>query len=257
MDFRFVRLIAGSAAGPPGDGASLATAEELHYLRERRGEKIAALDEGAALLGSVSLVPDRDEGGSFVRLAGIDVAHGRAAAQGLDAALLEEARRFLQERRMTRLKLGTSPLLTHNASLYITRLGARYRWREGIRTPEGAPYPWVTCECDFEDPCARPLDLTEEEVGPRSVLSWDGLRPLPRGNIVYAGPLSVLLPEIGPEQLAEAGARDPQFYPLLWKVFHELSRHGYCFSWFDRREAARLAPGEPSCYYVMSRVVTF
>jgi hypothetical protein len=254
MNVRFVRLISGShevlPEGSPG------THGELRSLKDRHGEKIAALEaESGALLGTVGLYPDRDEGGHFFRLTGIDVAHGHTG-KGIDAALLEEARHFVSERRVSRLKFGTNPLLTGNAELYITRFGARYRWREGIRTPDGRPCPYVSCECDFDDPSARPLDLTEQEVVQRSVLSWNGLRPLPRRDVVYAGPLSVLLPEMSAEALGDAGARDPELLPALWSVFHALSIHGYDFAWFDRLDPALNPSGTPPCYYIMKSLIS-
>jgi hypothetical protein len=253
VNIRFVRFISGSReelpAMPP------AFPDELRYLRERHGEKIAAFEaETETLLGSLSLYPDRDEGGHFFRLAGIDIAHGHRDTD-IDASLIEEAGRYIREHRMSRLKFGTSPLLTRNAELYVTRFGARYRWREGVRTPEGTPWPYVSCECDFEDPCARPLDLREEEVVPHSVLDWKGLQPSARKNVVYAGPLSVLLPELTSEALGEAGKRDPEFLPLLYRVFHALSVHGYEFDWFDRRDPSTLAADSPPCYYVMKRIL--
>ena len=187
MNVRFVRLISGSREGLPEGFPDFR--DELRYLKERHGEKIAALDDSSGtLLGSVSLSRDRDVGGHFFRLAAIDVSR-RGAEEGVEAALLEEAKAFISQRHMSRMKLGTSPLLTGHAALYITRFGARYRWREGIKTPDGRPRPYVSCECDFEDPSARPLDLTEEEVAPRSVLSWDGLRPIPRHEVVYRRPV--------------------------------------------------------------------
>ena len=49
-------------------------AEELRRLREKRGEKIAAVDPGTEqLLGWISVYPDRDAGGVFFALAGIEV----------------------------------------------------------------------------------------------------------------------------------------------------------------------------------------
>jgi hypothetical protein len=255
MNVRLVRLISGSREGLPEGFPD--SRDELRFLRERHGEKIAALDAvSGALLGSVSLSLDKDVGGHFFRVAAIDIPHS-AAGEGVEAALLSEVKAFIHGRRMARMKLGTSPLLTGSAALYITRFGARYHWREGIGTPAGRPRPSVSCECDFEDPAARPMDLTEEEVAPRSVLSWDGLRPIPRRNVVYAGPLSVLLPELNAETLAGAAAANPEFLPVLWNVFHALFVHGYEFAWFDHRDPAVAAPGEPPCYYVMKSVVSF
>jgi hypothetical protein len=254
VNVRFVRLVSGSREGLPEGFPEFR--DELRYLRERHGEKIAAVEAaGGVLLGSVSLSPDRDVGGHFFHLAAIEISR-RGVEAGVEAALLEQAKAFIIERRVSRMKLSTSPLLTGSAALYITRLGARYRWREGIRTPDGRPCPYVSCEYYFDDPCARPLDLTEEEVAPRSVLAWRGLHPLPRRDVVYSGPLSVLLPELSAEDLGEASAKDPGLLPLLWSVFHALSVHGYGFAWFDHRDPAVSAPGEPPCYYVMKRVVT-
>jgi len=253
MNFRFVRLISDSREDLlKGRAISL---DELHSLRERRGEMIAAVDAASsALLGWIGVYPDKDEGGHLFHLAEIDVLHGHRE-EGIDAALMQEAGKFMQERRVSRLKFGTSPLLTGNAALYVTRFGTRYKWREGIRTPEGRPWPHVSCECDFDDPVARPLDLRMEEVVPRSVIDWEGVRPLPRKKVVYSGPLSVLLPDFTSDSLTEADTRDPSFLPTLYQVFHALFLHGYDFAWFDRLSPSAAPSDGPRCCYIMKRVL--
>ncbi len=173
----------------------------------------------------------------------------------VEGFLLEEAGRFLRSRRITRLKFGTSPLLTRNAWLYVTRFGCRYRWREGTRTPEGLPWPYVSCECDFDDPLAHPLDLREDQVQERSVLDWRGGRPVPRARLVYSGPLSMVLPDLDSDALSEAARRDPGFLPTLYSAFHALHTHGYGFAWFDRLSVS--AGDARAWYYVMKRVVAF
>ena len=156
---------------------------------------------------------------------------------------------------MRRLRFGTSPLLTANAFLYVTRLGSRYRWKQGVRAPDGRPWPYVSCECDFDDPLERPLDLTEEEVVPRSVLTWEGLHPSPRPRLVYSGPLSILLPELDNRGLSDLAAADADFLPTIHGAFQALSLHGYGFAWFDRLPSTQA--GSTSWYYVMSRTLTF
>ena len=253
MNLRFVRLISGSREDLlKGRAISL---DELHSLKERRGEMIAAVDAASsALRGWIGIYPGRDEGGHLFHLADIDVLPGHRE-EGLDAALMEEAGRFIKERKVSRLKFGTSPLLTGNAALYVTRFGTRYKWREGTRTPEGRPWPYVACECDFDDPLERPLDLRAEEIIPRSVIDWEGLRPFPRQKVVYSGPLSVLLPELTGDSLVEADVRDPGFLPTLYEVFHALFLHGYDFAWFDRLTPSASPGGGPCCYYIMRRVL--
>ena len=253
MNVRFVRLISGSREDLLKGRAI--SREELHSLKERRGEMIAAVDPGtSALLGWIGLYPDRDEGGRVFHLADIDVLPGHRE-EGIDEALMQEAGRFIRERKLSRLKFGTSPLLTGNAALYVTRFGTRYKWREGTRTPEGKPWPFVACECDLDDPIERPLDLRAEEIVPRSVIDWDGVRPLPRRNVVYSGPLSMLLPELTRDSLVEADARDPGFLSTLYQVFHALFLHGYDFAWFDRLPPSAAPSGGPHCYYIMRRVL--
>ncbi|HYW85555.1 MAG TPA: hypothetical protein VFB30_20045, partial [Spirochaetia bacterium] len=200
------------------------------------------------------LYPDRDEGGHVFHLADIDVLPGHRE-EGIDDALMQEAAGFIRERKLSRLKFGTSPLLTGNAALYITRFGARYKWREGTRTPEGKPWPFAACECDLDDPIERPLDLRAEEIVPRSVIDWEGVQPLPRRKVVYSGPLSILLPELTRDSLVEADSRDPEFLPTLYQVFHALFLHGYDFAWFDRLPLSAVPPGGPRCYYIMRRVL--
>ncbi len=249
MDVRFLRMI---SAGRE----SLATGrvrEDLRFLRERHGERIAALHpDTRAQLGWVSVYPDRDASGAFYHLVGLDVSPAEKAS-GLDLELLREAGRFMREHRVRRLRFGTSPLLTANASLYVTRLGARYRWKEGVRTPDGRPWPYVICECDFDDPLERPLDLTEEEVVPRSVLRWNGLHPSPRPRLVYSGALSILLPELDNKGLSDLSAADPSFLSTIHEAFQALFLHGYGFAWFDRLPSN---PADtPGWYYVMNRTL--
>ena len=222
---------------------------------------IAAVDdERDALLGTIGIYPGRDDGGTCFHLTEMELEPG-AVERAIDAALLEEAGRYLRAHRTTRLKFGTSPLLTHNAGLYITTFGSRYRWREGTGTPNGLPWPSVACECDFDDPLARPLDLREEEVLDRSVLEWDGGRPRMRPRLVYSGPLSVVLPSLDSATLARAKTQDPVFIATLYAAFHSLHLHGYGFAWFDRlpgpAEPPAAADPDPRWYYVMNRVVAF
>lgn len=253
MKVRFVRIISDSREDLlQGRALSL---DELRSLRERSGEMIAAVDPaGSALIGWIGVYPDRDEGGHLFHLADIDVLPGHRG-EGIDAALMEEAEKLIRERKVSRLTFGTSPLLTGNAELYVTRFGTRYRWREGTRTPEGRPWPYVSCECDFDDPVARPLDLRMDEVIPRSVIDWVGIRPMPRQKIVYSGPLSILLPDLTSDALVDADLRDPSFLPTLYHVFHTLFLHGYDFAWFDRLSPSAAPTDGPRCYYVMKRVL--
>ena len=251
MNVHFVRLLADAREDLlEGRPSSI---EEMRSLHERRGERIAAVDAEGRPLGWIGVYPGRDEGGHFYHLAGLEVLPGRKG-EGIEAALLEEAARYIGEHKVQRLKFGTSPLFTANATLYITRFGTRYRWREGARATDGAPWPYVTCECDFDDPLARPLDLPDDEVLARSVVGWEGRTPVPREKVVYSGPLSVALPELDAEALAEAGK---DFLPTLYSVFHALFIHGYGFAWFDRLPARLVPRGEPPFYYVMNRVLGF
>jgi hypothetical protein len=252
MNVRSVPLIAGPRKGQfPVREALL---DDLRHLKERRGEMIAAVDEqGGKILGTIGIYPDRDEGSTCYHLAGIEIEPG-CAEEGIDAFLLEEAGRYLRAHRTTRLKFGTSPLLTRNAGLYVTRFGSRYRWREGTRTPDGQPWPYVSCECDFDDPLTRSLDLREEEVRERSVLEWEGSRPRARAHLVYSGPLSVLLPDLESDTLARASEQDPGFIATLYSAFHSLHMHGYGFAWFDRLPALDM---QPRWYYVMTRILAF
>jgi len=121
MTVRSVPLISGPRTGRPPIPDSLAG--ELRRLEERRGEMIAAVDAvSAQVLGTVGLYPDRDEGGTFYHLAGMQMGPGPRVAD-LDVLLLEKAGLFLKNRRVTRLKLGTSPLLDRKS----TRLNSSHR----------------------------------------------------------------------------------------------------------------------------------
>lgn len=260
MNVRYERLTS-SAGLPAEDPAGLLGDLLLH--RERRGETIAAVDTDTGIvLAALGIHPEHDEGGTFFRLDALEV-HPAHRGEGLDAGLLEQAERHLRTHKCARLTLGTSPLLTANAHLYLTRFGARYSWREGARTADGQPWPYVSCECDFDDPLARPLDFRDDEAMARSVLDWSGGWPRRRPGVIYSGPLSVILPELSAEGIARAAAEDRSFLPTLYGAFHELSRHGYGFAWFDRlppgsgmvNARGPAAAADPCWYYVMHRVL--
>jgi GNAT superfamily N-acetyltransferase len=238
-------------AGATPGASAYGPIEHLSYIKERRGEKIVAVESGSQkLLGWIGLFPDRDEGGLFYNLAGIEV-HADFRGRGIGAGLMEEAGKYIQRHKTARLKFGTSPLLTHCAALFVTRFGTRYRWKEGVRISDGRPWPYVSCECDFDDPLFKPLDLRDEEVGRRSVLDWEGSKPAARKGIVFSGPLAVVLPSLSALELAEAVGSETGFLETLYSVFESLVMHGYGFAWFDRTVLA----GVPRFYYVMNRLM--
>jgi GNAT superfamily N-acetyltransferase len=226
-------------------------ADHLRYIKERRGEKIVAFDADlAAILGWIAVFPDRDVGGPIYGLSGIEV-HEDHRGRGLGTGLMEAARLYIEERKVHRLKFGTSPLLTHCARLYVTRFGARYHWRRGVKGSRGRPWPCVSCECDFDDPLAKPADLGDDEIEERSVLAWDGMRPVPR-EVGYSGPLSVVLPELSVSGLAAAIEHIPKFIGTLHAAFDALFVHDYGFAWFD----ALPSHGAARFYYLMKRVMS-
>jgi GNAT superfamily N-acetyltransferase len=245
----FSKLFTQAGAAPAAAG--FGPIDHLAYIKERHGEKIVAVEAGSGeILGWIGLYPDRDEGGLFYHLAGIEV-HADRRRQGIGAGLVEEAGRYIQKHKAARLKFGTSPLLTHCAALFITGFGTRYRWKEGVRTADGRSWPYVTCECDFDDPLFKPLDLRDDEVGRRNILSWSGSTPSIKKGTVYSGPLAVVLPSFSTLALAEAVGGTPGFLETLYAAFHELFRHGYGFAWFDHTDLG----GKNVFYYVMKRLM--
>jgi hypothetical protein len=252
MNLTPVLLIGGPRKGRAAPPDSLL--DELRRLQERRGEMIAAVGEDGALRGTLGLFPDRDEGGKFYHLAGLQVEPPHLATD-VDVFLMEQAGRYLASKKAMRLKFGASPLLTRSAWLYVNRFGARYRWREGTRTPKGEPWPYVSCECDFDDPLGRPLDLRDEEVPARCLVSWEGKTPVRRGDLKFSGPLCVALPEVDPDVLSALAAR-PGVIATLYDAFQSLHVHGYEFAWFDRLTGPASAGGASRWYYLMKRIVS-
>jgi GNAT superfamily N-acetyltransferase len=249
----FSRLF-GLAGSVPRPGTPYGPLDHLRYIKARRGEKIVALDpDSGDLRGWIGLFPDRDEGGHFCRLAGIEV-HADCRGRGIGTGLLEEAGRYLREHRLSRLRFGTSPLLTQAAGLFVRRFGARYRWKEGVRSPEGRPWPYVTAECDFDDPLPRPLGLRDEDALSRSVISWEGAAPARRTPESYTGTLFVVLPSLTAELIGESARDVPRFLDVLSDAFQDLHLHGYAFAWFDRVPQAA-AGGRTLWYYAMARLL--
>ena len=230
-----VPLIDGPRAGLPPLRAALL--DELHRLKERRGEMIAAVDDDTGeVVGTIGLYPDKDEGGRFSHLAGIEVGPGPAA--DVEGFLLEEAGAWLRARRMTRLKFGTSPLLTRNAWLYVTRFGSRYRWREGARTPGRSAVALRLLRMRFR----RPAGASPGPAGgPGAAAQRPGLEGRQAGPARRPGVLRAACPwcfrtwTVTPWPRRQR--RDPGFIATLYAAFHALHQHGYGFAWFDRLAA--------------------
>ena len=254
MNVKSVPLIAGPRKSRPDVPAALR--DEIRRLEERRGEMIAARDEDSGrIAGTIGLFPDHDEGGKFYHLSSLQVAPAYTGAD-VDSALLDAAGRFLAGKKVTRLKFATSPLLTPAAWLYVHRFGARDRWRESSRTPEGRPWPYVSGECDFDDPLERPLDLLDEEVPQHCLVFWEHGKPVVRAGLRFTGPLCVALPDIDPDGLSRLADSDPAAISTLHGAFQSLHIHGYEFAWFDRLQGTAEAPGAPRWYYLMKHIVS-
>ncbi|HSV92941.1 MAG TPA: GNAT family N-acetyltransferase [Desulfobacterales bacterium] len=229
--------------------------DHLAYLKERRGEKIVAVDRATgAVVGWIGVFPDRDARGAFHHLAGIEV-HGDHRACGIGTGLMSAARAYVLAHRATRLRFGTSPLLVPCAALYVTRFGTRYHWKEGVHLADGRPWPCVSCECDFEDPLPPSRELPPSEAAARSVVTWDGGLPVRRRDILYSGALSVVLPPFTTAALSQAMQAVPRFIETMYAAFEELYLHGYGFAWFARRDAAADPGADPRLnhYHVMTR----
>jgi GNAT superfamily N-acetyltransferase len=247
MEVSYVRLLSSRREDlwrGPGTNA-----EELRRIREKRGEKIAAMDpESERLLGWISIYPNRDAGGLFFALAGIEVLPAWRG-MGIGTGLVDQAGVYLREHKATRLKFGTSPLLTWNAALYMRHFGMRYTWKEAVRTPEGKPWPYVSCEWDLDDTLVKPPELRHEELEARSVVDWSGRNPTPRRGFVYTGPLFLPLPDLSNDDLADCVVCTPDFLATMYRIFHELHRHGYRFAWFDAIPSA-VAPQSRWFYFM-------
>lgn len=254
MTVRPVLLIGGAPTRRPD--LKPAILAELRRLEQRRGQMIAAVDERTgAVAGTLGLFPDRDEGGRYFHLAGLQVEPAHAAGD-TDIVLFEAAAKLLAAKKVTRLRFGTSPLLTRAAWLYVNRFGSRYRWREGSRTPEGRPWPYVSGECDFDDPLERPLDLSEREVPERCLLTWERGAPVVRSDLRFSGPLCVALPDIDVDGLSALSGRAPEVIATIHSAFQSLHVHGYEFAWFDRLKDAPPGAGAARWYYLMARIVS-
>jgi GNAT superfamily N-acetyltransferase len=252
-DYSKVFAVSGSlfrAAITHGGAGTRGPLDHLAYLKDRRGEKIVAVDRPTGtVLGWVGVFPDRDVRGTFFHLAGIEV-HADHRGRGIGTGLMAEAREYVRGHRAARLRFGTSPLLVPCAALYITRLGTRYHWKEGVRLADGRPWPCVSCECDFDDPLPEAYDIAPSDAVARSVVTWDGGLPVRRPGTVYSGALSVVLPPFTTATLSQAVQGVPRFLETLYAAFEELFLHGYGFSWFARLDPA--ADPRSSHFYVMS-----
>ncbi len=222
--------------------------EHFDYIRAHGGEKIAFVNEYGEILGWIGLVPDADSRGEYLTLSGHEV-RSDCRRRGIGYRLLEEARAYARRRGVRRLRVGTSPLLTIDASLYVTKLRARYTWNDRVKLADGTRWPYVLCECDFRNPLSRPPELDGIDPASCSVLHWRGWEPRPRTLPAHQDQLTVLLPPMTRQSLHEAVERSPRFLPVLFALFDDLSARGYGFGWFERTEVE----GEPCYYYYMTR----
>ena len=221
--------------------------QDLDALKERRGEKIAAVDpQSQELLGWITVYPERSAGGPLFRLADIQVMLPHRG-KGIGTALMRRTGDYLRERKVPRLKFGTSPLLTWNAGLFMKRCGMRYIWKEGMKTPGAKPWPYVSCEWDLDDQLEKPHDLREDACRRGASSTGRHRYRLPE-RLPHSGRLFVPLPDLSGEDLITIVRNSPDSLVVLHGVFHDLFLHGYRFAWFDTLSAVKV----PGCrrYYL-------
>ncbi|GAH47284.1 unnamed protein product, partial [marine sediment metagenome] len=203
------------------------------YIKAQKGEKIALVDNSNKILGWIGLIPDTDGRGKYFILSGHEV-HSDSRGQGIGSRLMEEAQSYLTVLYVSRLKFGTSPLLTINASLYITKFGTCYTWNNKIKLADGSPWPYVTCEWDFNNPLSKPAELTTMDILSINILQWRGYQPIPLEAARYPAKVSVLFPPTTKYELKTAIDRNEGFLKTLFEIFDSLHKKGYGFTWFDK-----------------------
>ncbi len=206
--------------------------EHFKYIKSHHGEKIA-ITKNDEITGWIGLIPDTDSKGKYYTLSGHEVSSDYRR-QGIGLKLLEESRSYILNHHASRLKFGTSPLLTINSFLHITKMGTRYTWNNKIKLTEGVPWPYAACECDFNNPMQKPAELEHLDILSINFLDWDDYRPVPREPPGYYRQISVLLPPITKQRLNTSMERIHGFLKILFNFFDSLNRKGYGFAWFDK-----------------------
>ena len=97
------------------------------------------------------------------------------------------------------------------------------------------------------------IQVNDSLVELRSVVDWEGIRPIPRHRVVHSGTLFVLLPPFTSALLAQAVQEVPLFLETLTAVFQDLHVHGYGFGWFDRVAPGIAPAGQALSAYAMVR----
>jgi GNAT superfamily N-acetyltransferase len=223
-------------------------ADYYDYIQSHSGEIIALVDDRSRILGWIGLIPGIDERGRYCTLSGQEVSpeHRR---QGIGVRLLDEARGYLQRRRTTRLKFGTSPLLTANASLYITKFGTRYTWNNKIKLADGSPWPYVACECDFTHPVQKPAELAALDIPRISLLDWPGDRPRVNGTLRPVRRAALILPALTRRRLDSLIDNVEDFLDTIFSLLEFLNSQDFGFAWFDRLPGT----GEERYYYYLTK----
>jgi len=225
-------------------------ADYYDYIQSHSGEILALLDQENAILGWIGLIPGSDERGRYYTLSGQEVSPDYRR-QGIGVRLLEEAREYLQHRRAVRLKFGTSPLLTANASLYITKFGARYTWNNKIKLADGSPWPYVSCECDFSRPVGKPPELAALDIRRLCLLDWQGYVPRINRDLRPTRQAALILPTLTRRHLDAVIDRVEGFLGTFFSLLDSLTRQGFGFAWFDRLDSN----GEERFYSYMTKSV--
>jgi GNAT superfamily N-acetyltransferase len=225
-------------------------ADYYDYIQSQSGEIIALLDDGSRILGWIGLIPGMDERGRCYTLSGQEVSP-EYRRQGLGVRLMEEARDYLRGRRTARLKFGTSPLLTANAALYITKFGTRYTWNNKVRLADGARWPYVACECDFAHPVGKPPELSALDIRRISLLDWRGYSPRLAAGPLPARRAALILPALTRRRLDALIDEKKEFLKSVFSLIDSLHSRGFGFAWFDRLPASR---SERYYYYLTKSV---
>jgi GNAT superfamily N-acetyltransferase len=225
-------------------------ADYYEYIQTHSGEIIALFNGDDCVLGWIGLIPGADERGRYYTLSGQEVSslHRR---RGIGVRLLEEARSYLHSHRARRLKFGTSPLLTANASLYITKFGTRYTWNRKIKLADGSPWPYVTCECDFSHPIQKPPELAAMDIRGVSLLDWQDYVPRVNDSLRPARSATLILPALTHQRLNALIDEVNDFLKNTFSLLDSLNDQGFGFAWFDKLPDSA---DERYYYYLTKRV---
>jgi GNAT superfamily N-acetyltransferase len=210
-------------------GAPFPPMEHLKNIIENNGEKIIAYEDGI-ILGWIGIIPSKS--GQYSELAGIEVDRN-FRRKGIASILINDAQSWLLKKNIREFRFQTSPLLTANTLLYLTKFRTTYKWNNKFTIPPNRT-PWPVVDCKMCWPIREDTNKNINFDPSESVLQWNDYNPFINEESMYSDDeyKFVILPFLDLPIISNDFFGSENKINIIFEAFNSLAKDKYCFKEF-------------------------